>query len=211
MLGILVLDDHEVIRHGVRSLLESNPGWSVVAEASNGREAVELAEKLHPDIAVLDINVPELSGLEVARLIRKKARQTEIIILTVDESEQMLWEALQSGARGYVLKSDAGNDLIRAIEAARRRKQFVSPRLAGAAEAMKSPQASGSPLDTLTARERQVLKLLAEGKSTKEVATVLDIAVKTAETHRVNTMRKLGLHSVSEVALFAIRHKVVEA
>jgi DNA-binding NarL/FixJ family response regulator len=206
---ILVADDHDVIKRGLQALLESKPEWTVVAKASNGREAVEEAERHKPDIAVLDITMPELSGLEAARRIRKVTPGTEILFLTVHDSAQMLHEALDTGGRGYVLKSDVGSDLLVAVETVLRHRTFISRGLSGASRSTPS----GEPRDhaePLTSREREVLQILAEGRSTKEVAALLNIAVKTAETHRTNIMRKLDLHSVSELVLYAIRNHIVE-
>jgi len=210
MLRILVADDHEIIKRGLRALLESKPEWTVVAEASNGREAVEQAERHKPDVAVLDITMPELSGLEAARRIRKANPETEILFLTVHNSTQMLGEALETGGRGYVLKSDAGNDLLIGVEMVRKHKTFVSRGLSGVSYATSSKESREAGTECLTSREREILQILAEGKSTKEAATLLNIAVKTAETHRTNIMRKLDLHSVSELVLYAIRNRVVE-
>jgi DNA-binding NarL/FixJ family response regulator len=210
MLRILVADDHEIVKRGLRALLESKPEWTVVAEASNGREAVEQADRHKPNVAVLDISMPELGGLEAARRIRKLTPETEILFLTVHNSAQMLQEALDAGGRGYVLKSDVGNDLLIAVDTVTRHKTFVSRGLSGASYTTTSKESGEAGAARLTSREREVLQILAEGKSTKEVATLLDIAVKTAETHRTNIMRKLDLHSVSELVLYAIRNQIVE-
>jgi DNA-binding NarL/FixJ family response regulator len=212
MLRILVADDHDVIKRGLRALLESKVGWTVVAQASNGREAVEQAEMHKPDVAVLDISMPELSGLEAARRIRKASPETEVLFLTVHNSAEMVQEALDAGGRGYVLKSDVGCDLLAAVEAALKHKTFISQGVAGAGVSYSTTfkEAREVGADRLTSREREVLQSLAEGRSTKEVATLLNIAVKTAETHRTNIMRKLDLHSVSELVLYAIRNRLVE-
>jgi DNA-binding NarL/FixJ family response regulator len=201
-LRILVADDHEVVRRGLRSLLESHAEYEIIDEAATGFEVVQKANELKPDIVLMDITLPGLSGLEAAHRIRQALPQVQVLFLTVHDSEQMVQQALDAGARGYVLKSDAGRDLLVAVEAVRRRKLFFSPRVAQTAR-----KPSTHPL---TPREREVLRLLAEGKSTKEVATVLEVAVKTAETHRTNLMHKLGLHSVSDLVRYAIRNKVVE-
>jgi DNA-binding NarL/FixJ family response regulator len=210
---ILVADDHEVVRRGVRGLLESYPEYEITAEAGTGLEVVRKASELKPDIVLLDITLPGLSGLEAARRIRKAVPQIEVLFLTVHDSEQMVQQALDAGARGYVVKSDAGRDLLAAIEAVRRHKFFFSPRIAqmmsGSNASVLTAQKLSSP--ALTPREHEVLKLLAEGRTTKETAAVLEVAVKTAETHRMNIMRKLGLHTVSDLVRYAIRNKVVEA
>jgi len=216
-LRLLVVDDHDVVRKGVRALLEERPGWEVVAEASNGREAVEKAKLLRPDVTILDLIMPELNGLEAAREILKSV-PTKILILTVYDSDPLIRQTLEEGAQGYVLKSDAGRDLVSAVDALRRNKTFFTPKVAQ----MVMEGYLGRPPKTndddsrkarlrLTARQRQILQLLAEGKSSKEVAAALNISVKTAETHRANIMRRLDYHSVSELVRYAIRHHVIEA
>jgi DNA-binding NarL/FixJ family response regulator len=216
-LRLLVADDHDVVRKGVRALLEEQPGWEVVAEASNGREVVEKAKRLRPDVTILDLIMPELNGLEAAREILKSV-PTKILILTVYDSDPLIQQTLEAGAQGYVLKSDAGWDLVSAVDALRRNKTFFTPKVAQ----MVLEGYLGRPSKTneddsnkvgllLTARQRQILQLLAEGKSSKEVAAALNISVKTAETHRANIMRRLDYHSVSELVRYAIRHHVIEA
>jgi DNA-binding NarL/FixJ family response regulator len=216
-LRLLVADDHDVVRKGVRALLEEQPGWEVVAEASNGREVVEKAKLLRPDVTILDLIMPELNGLEAAREILKSV-PTKILILTVYDSDPLIQQTLEAGAQGYVLKSDAGRDLVSAVDALRRNKTFFTPKVAQ----MVLEGYLGRPSKTneddsnkvglrLTARQRQILQLLAEGKSSKEVAASLNISVKTAETHRANIMRRLDYHSVSELVRYAIRHHVIEA
>jgi DNA-binding NarL/FixJ family response regulator len=212
-----VADDHDVVRKGVRTLLEEQPGWEVVAEASNGREAVEKAKLLRPDVTILDLIMPELNGLEAAREILKTV-PTKILILTVYDSDPLIRQTLEAGAQGYVLKSDAGRDLVSAVDALRRNKTFFTPKVAQ----MVLEGYLGRPSKTneddsnkvglrLTARQRQILQLLAEGKSSKEVAAALNISVKTVETHRANIMRRLDYHSVSELVRYAILHHVIEA
>lgn len=215
-LRILVADDHEVVRRGVRTLLEAEPGWSVVAEATNGREAVEATMRLSPDIVILDIGMEELNGLEAARQIRKLKPEIEILILTIHESEEVIREVLAAGARGYVLKSDAGRDLIAAIGALRRHKPFLTTRVAelmldGFLDAETGAAPTRTRAGRLTPREREFLQLLAEGRSNKEIATVVGVSTKTAETHRKNIMRKLDLHSLGQLVRYAIRHKIIEA
>jgi DNA-binding NarL/FixJ family response regulator len=211
-LKILVADDHEVVRHGVRALLESHPGWQVCAEAYDGRDAVEKAGKNLPDIVILDIGMPGLNGFEATRQIRKASPRSEVLILTMHESEQIVREVIASGARGYVLKSDAGRDLITAVEALSRHNTFFTTSVAemvlqkylDGKRGVESKEPSA-----LTPREREVVQLLAEGKSNKEVAATLDISVKTAETHRTNIMRKLDCHSMSDLVRYAIRNNII--
>ena len=214
---ILIADDHEVVRKGLRSLLESEPGFEVVGEASNGREAVERATVAKPDVVVLDIGMPELNGLEATRRIVKAAPRTEVLILTVYETEEVIREVLRAGARGYVLKSDAGRLLLSAVESVSAHKPFFTSRvselvLAGflSGDGLR-PSGETPPGAPLTPRERECLQLLAEGKTNKEVAASLGIGLKTVETHRMNLMAKLGLHSVVDLVRYAIRNGIVAA
>ncbi len=208
---ILIADDHEVVRQGLRRLLEARPGWEICAEAATGREAVEQARQLKPDIAVLDYSMPGLNGNEAARKIVEAAPRTEVLILTMYASEQLLRGALEAGARGYVLKSDASRDLISAVHALIEHKPFLSSSMSGAIlDAYLKPLGEPGSKQVLTSREREIVQLVAEGKSSKEIALTLKISVKTVEAHRANMMHKLGLSSVSELVRFAIRSKIVE-
>ncbi len=212
---IIIADDHEIVRRGLRSLLETQPGWQVVAEAGSGREAVEKVKELQPNVAVLDIGMPEMNGLEATRNIIRISPQTQVLVLTMHETEQVVRDVLDAGARGYVLKSDAGRDLVSAVDALAQHRTFFSSRIS---DMLLSAYLHGPerPIDTpqqrsrLTAREREIVQLLAEGKSNKEVATALNISVKTAETHRTNIMNKLDLHSISELVRYAVRNNIVE-
>ena len=213
---ILVADDHEVVRHGVRSLLEAHPGWEVISEAADGRDAVEKASQLHPDVVILDIGMPNLNGLEATRQILRGHPGARVLILTMHESEQVVREVLEAGARGFLLKSDAGRDLVAAVEALQRNKTFFTSKVAEMVletflkSKPRSPEETFSTREILTPREREIVQLLAEGKSTKEVAVALNLSVKTAETHRSNIMRKLNLHSISELVLYAVRNNIVQ-
>lgn len=214
-LGILIADDHEVVRRGVREILEAQPGWSVVAETGNGLDAVRMAQETKPDIAVLDFGMPQLNGLEASQQILTALPNTEILILSMHESEELVRGVLSVGARGYVLKSDAGRDLVTAVQALSEHRPFFTSRVTemllegyrhkGPAN---SSEAAGN--DRLTPRERQVLQMLAEGKSSKEIASALEISTYTAESHRANIMRKLKLHSLADLVRFAIRNKLIE-
>jgi DNA-binding NarL/FixJ family response regulator len=213
---ILVADDHQVVRTGLRALLESKTGWQVCAEASNGREAVEKAGELQPDVAVLDIGMPLLNGVEATRQIRKLSPQTEILILTMHDSEQLVQEVLAAGAHGYILKDDADRNLIAAVDALRRHKPFLSSRVSDAASNAASPSEDGLPFRSssrsrLTPREREIVQLLAEGKSNKEIAGYLGISVKTAETHRANIMLKLDFHSLADLVRYAVRNNIIQS
>jgi len=212
-LRILVADDHHVVRTGLRALLESKTGWQVCAEASNGREAVQKAGELQPDVAVLDIGMPLLNGVEATRQIRKVSPGTEILILTMHDSEHMIEGVLEAGARGYILKDDADRNLLAAVEALRRHKPYLSSRVSAAVS--KAVPLTGAeserPSRRLTPREREIVQLLAEGKSNKEIAMYLNISVKTAETHRANIMLKMNFHSVTELVRYAVKNKIIQA
>lgn len=212
-LRILIADDHEVARGGIRSLLEGHEGWEVCGEARDGREAVELAGQLQPDILLLDIGMPNLNGLDAARQILAAMPEARILILTIHDSEFVVREVLAAGARGFVLKSDAGRDLVAAVEALQNRRSFFTPKISQMmldGYLRPSQENEMSVQTVLTPREREVLQLVAEGKSTKEVATMLKLSVKTAETHRTNLMRKLNLHSVADLTLYAVRNGIVQ-
>jgi DNA-binding NarL/FixJ family response regulator len=218
MLRILVADDHEVARRGIRSVLESHPGWEVCAEAKDGREAVELATSTKPDLVLLDIGMPNLNGLEAARQILATRPNVAILILTMHDSDNVIREVLRAGARGFLLKSDAGRDLVAAVEALDSQKTFFTPRVSQMVlDGFLNREKKRSEIedvanpsgDLLTAREREVIQLLAEGRTSKEVAVTLNLSVKTAETHRTNLMRKLGLHSVADLTRYAVRNGIV--
>ena len=215
---ILLADDHEVVRAGLRALLEEQNGWEVVAEAVDGRDAVDKASKLKPDVVVIDIAMPSLNGLEAVRQIVKAVPHTKVLVLTMYDSDPLIQQVLQAGARGYLLKSDAGRDLVAAIDALRRNKTFFTPKVSQMVlegyldKNPKEREAEGEPESLrLTSRQREIVQLLAEGKSSKEVAAVLGLSVKTAETHRANIMRKLDCHSVTELVRYAIRNHIIAA
>jgi len=215
---ILLADDHEVVRAGLRALLEEQSGWEVVAEAADGRDAVEKASKLKPDVVVIDIAMPSLNGLEAVRQIVKAVPNTRVLVLTMYDSDPLIQQVLQAGARGYLLKSDAGRDLVSAIDALRRNKTFFTPKVSQMVlegyldKSPRDKEAEDEPESLrLTSRQREIVQLLAEGKSSKEVATVLGLSVKTAETHRANIMRKLDCHSVTELVRYAIRNHIIAA
>jgi len=213
VLRILVADDHEVARKGIRSLLESRPGWEVCAEAKDGREAVEYAGTMKPDIFLLDVGMPNLNGLDAARQILAMNPDARILIVTIHDSEQVVREILAAGARGFLLKSDAGRDLIAAVEALQHRRTFFTPKVAQMMlDGYLRPhtESEASTQCVLTPREREVIQLVAEGKTTKEIATALSLSVKTAETHRTNLMRKLDLHSIADLTLYAVRNGIVQ-
>lgn len=210
----IVADDHEVVRRGVRALVESHPGWTVCGEAANGREAVRLAQELHPDLVVLDVTMPEMNGLEATRAIRSSVPGAEVILLTVHDSDQLLDQAISAGARGYVLKDDAARHLMDAIDALSKHAPFVGSRAVdrvgnGGGQERNAVVSRNGRVMSLTQREREVLRLLAEGESNREVAERLSISAKTVETHRANVMRKLGASSIVDLVHYAIRNGIV--
>ena len=208
-LRILLADDHELLRQGLRTLIEGQSDWQVCGEASTGREAVAKARELKPDIVVMDFTMPELNGMEATRQIRAALPRTQVLLLTMHESEELVREVLAAGARGYVLKSDAGRVLVDALKALADQKPYFTSKISALVlEGYLNPITRENP--TLTPREREIVQLVAEGRSTKELADRLGISPKTAETHRTNIMRKLNVHSVSEVVRYAIRNKLVE-
>jgi DNA-binding NarL/FixJ family response regulator len=212
---ILLADDHDVVREGLRKLLEGQPHWVLCGEAQNGREAVSMCQEMKPDIAVLDISMPELNGAEAALQMRKVSPATEILVFTMHDSEQLVRNMLAAGARGYLLKSDPAQSLIEAVASLAVHRPYFNKHvsetiLAGyldvlAKEWHSAPKCS----DFLTDREREILQLLAEGRSNKEVARRLAIGVKTVETHRCAIMRKIGANSIVDVVRFAIRNHIV--
>jgi DNA-binding NarL/FixJ family response regulator len=215
-LRILIADDHEVVRRGLAALLQTHEGWEICGEAADGREAVEKAKQLKPDFIILDIGMPNLNGLAATRQLAQHDPSFKIIVLTITDSDQVIREALDAGARGFVLKSDAVRDLVSAIEALQRGQMFFTPRvndmvLAGFLEKGVVSQRGAPPkFPTLTPREKEVIQLLAEGKSSKEVASVLNLSTKTAETHRSNIMRKLGFHSIRDLVLYAVKNNIIQ-
>ena len=205
---IVLADDHVLVRQGLKSLLEREH-FQVVAEASDGQDAVKLVETHKPDIAILDISMPTLNGIDAARGLARSSPKTKTILLTQHEEEQYIHEALEAGVKGYVLKNQVANDLIQAIRQVGRGEFYLSPGISRAVmEAYRSK--SERPADPLTARERQVLQLIAEGKSTKDTASVLGISVKTAESHRMRLMQKLNIHETASLVRYAVRRGLIQ-
>jgi len=211
---ILLADDHEVVRKGLRALLETHAGYEVVGEAVDGREAIDMASRLKPDVVILDVGMPNMNGLEATRQIVNENPQAKVLILTVHDAQYMASEALRAGARGYVLKSDASPDLLEALESLGQNKPFFTPKVAELVlEGFKKAQGAKDEEEVsprLTSRETEILQLLAEGKTSKEAANTLKISLKTVETHRAHIMTKLGVHSVAELVRYAIRERIVE-
>ena len=214
---ILIADDHDVVRSGLKQILKERAGWQICAEAKNGREAVELAQEHRPDVVVMDVGMPQLNGLEAARKIRKALPTTEIVMLTLHLSDELAFEIVQCGVKGYVLKTDANRDLVSAVEAAGAHRTFFTPRISDmfvdhfCGRSFVKPDGELRTTSRLTSRQREIVQLLAEGKSSKEVAVALNISVKTAETHRSNIMRRLQLHSVSDLVRYAVKNTIIEA
>src|SRR5687768_4492297 len=215
-LRIVIVDDHSVVRRGVRALLESQPGWEVVVEAQTGREAVEVVKRLQPDVVVIDLSLPELNGLDATRQILKESPRSEVLVLTMHHSEELVREVLHAGARGYVLKSDADASLISAVDSLRQHKPFLTANvtefvLDDYLRRADDEDPTALPHTAVTGREREIIQLLAEGKSNKETASILGVSVKTIEAHRANLMRKLHLRSLSDLVRYAVRNNIVQA
>jgi DNA-binding NarL/FixJ family response regulator len=216
---LLIADDHEIVRRGLRTVLETRPGWVVAAEASDGREAVEKAKQVKPHITILDISMPTMNGLEAARQIIKHVPETKVLILSIHDSDSLIRKILEAGARGYLLKSDASRDLVSAVDALLWNKTFFTRQVEQIVLEGYFRKNGGRDDDDdngvdalrLTARQREIVQLLAEGKSSKEVATTLEISIKTAETHRANIMRRLDCHSVTELVRYAVRNHIIQA
>jgi DNA-binding NarL/FixJ family response regulator len=210
MVRILLADDHAVVRRGLRALLEARQDFEVCAEASNGREAVELALHHKPDVAVLDISLTQINGIEVTRQIRKETPATEVMIFTLHDNEAEIRDVLHAGARGYVLKSEADEQIVRAVESLSRHHAFFSDHVSETLlDNFVEQSGSGGSANPLTNREREVVQLIAEGNSNKKIAYLLSISVKTVETHRSASMRKLDIHSTAELVRYAVRHKLI--
>ena len=205
---VLIADDHPLIRQGLRTLLEQH-GFTVIGEAADGREATQLAQELEPDVAVLDLAMPLLNGLDAAREITRASRRTKTIVVTVHTADQYVLAALQAGVRGYVLKSQAIAELVQAIQEVMRGGRYLSP---GISEAVVQAYLAKTdlPADPLTPREREVLQLVAEGKTTKDIAGLLGLSVKTIESHRTRLMEKLDIRQTAGLVRYAIRRGLIQ-
>jgi two-component system, NarL family, response regulator NreC len=206
---VLLADDHAVVRQGFRLILSAQSGIEVVCEAGNGREAVELALKHHPDVAVIDVSMPELNGIEATRRILEQCPHTRILALSMHKDAVYVREILRAGARGYILKDSIDTEFVQAIRALARGEGYLSPAVSGAVLDDYRKHVS-DPIDLLTTREREVLQLIAEGKTNKEIANLLELSVYTVDAHRGRIMEKLNLHSVTDLVRFAIRKGIVD-
>lgn len=204
-LRILIADDHPLVRQGLRSVLEAQPGWSVCGEAENGRSAVKLGLELKPDVFLIDVTMPELNGLDATRQICRERPDAAILILTMHESDQLFADLRRAGARGCILKSDSPRQLLAAVESVASGHQYFTRGADGP-----SQRASEGEASRLSAREREIVQLLAEGRTNKEIATLLGIAYKTVDAHRTNVMRRLRMHSVAELVRYAIRERIIQ-
>jgi DNA-binding NarL/FixJ family response regulator len=215
-LRILIADDHDVMREGTRAVIERQPGWEVCGVAATGREAVEKAFALEPDIVVMDMTMPELNGLDAAVQIRRRLPQTEILIFTAHQTDELIREVFEAGAKSFIFKSEAHHFLVDAIQSLSQHKPFFTSKVSEVLFAEILGRSDDKPhaaqtSKRLTAREREIVQLLSEGKSNQEVADALGISVRTAETHRASILRKLGLKSLAELVRYAIRNSIVEA
>jgi two-component system response regulator NreC len=209
MIRVLLADDHAIVREGLRALLAREPDLQVVAEAGDGREALRLAQETRPDVAAMDLSMPLLNGLEAARQMASWKGGPRPILLTMHAEDRYVLEALRAGARGYVLKKQAGADLVRAIREVAGGRVYLSPGVSAVvADAVRSP--APLPEDPLTVREREVLQLVAEGKTTKEISTILGVSVKTTDAHRTRLMQKLNIHDIAGLTRYAIRHGLIQ-
>jgi len=216
MIRIVLADDHDLMRRGIRGLLESEPDLEVCGEAANGREAVELTRRLQPDVIVLDLGMPELNGLDALKLIHKEVPATEVLVFSMHDSEGLVREVFAAGARGYVLKSDAARYLVDAIRSLAQHKPFFTERISEAilSSLVSSASQGGKQsvaADPLTIREHEILQLLAENKNNRDIAGTLGISVRTVETHRRSIMQKLNVNSIVELVHYAVRNRIVDA
>ena len=208
---ILIADDHEVVRSGLRALLSRRPDVTVVGEAANGREALAIARRTDPDIAIIDYSLPEIGGSELTVELRRRNPRIEVVIFTMLDQEDMIRSSLQSGARGFVFKSDPQTHLLEAIDALSIRRPYFSPTISETLLKQCYKSKPEKTATTLTVREREVVRLIAEGKINKGVADVLNISVKTVETHRASAMLKLNVKTTAELVRYAIRNRLIEA
>jgi DNA-binding NarL/FixJ family response regulator len=211
MLRVLIADDHEIVRRGVRDVVEAQPGWEVCAEASNGSDVLQLALAQRPNIAVLDVSLPGLNGIAVTRQIRQAAPATEVLLFTMHDDDETISGGLAAGARGYLLKSDGDNQLVAAISALGAHRPYFSPAVSELLLDAAVHERKKARLESFTVRELEVAQLIAEGESNKKIARRLGISIKTVESHRAAAMRKAGVRTAAEFVRFAIKHNLIQA
>ena len=217
MVRILLADDHDVVRRGLKALLQERADWEVCGEALSGRQAVELAREMRPDIAIVDLMMPDLNGLETTRQIRKVSENTQVLIFTMHHNEALVHDVLDAGARGYLLKTDGERHIVAAVETLMKRQPYFSAQISETVlggflrSGRQAVTAEGGSVPRLTPREREIIQLLAEGHRNKKIAEELGISVKTVETHRTTVMRKLGVSSVVDLVRYAVRNHLIEA
>jgi two-component system response regulator NreC len=212
---VLIADDHTLVRQGLRMMIQPQQDMEVVGEASNGREAVERAAELDPDVVLMDLSMPIMNGLDAARHIIKTNPRIGVLILTMHLNEEYVFQALGAGAKGYIIKESSSEELIKAVRSVYRHETYIDPRIPREVidqyiRRANQHDTSGAPKDILTPREREVLKLIAEGKSNKEIAQILDLSVKTVDVHRTNLMKKLNIHDVATLVKFAIKKGLIQ-
>jgi DNA-binding NarL/FixJ family response regulator len=217
ILRLLVADDHEIVRKGLCALLQEQPGWVVAGEAKDGYEAVKLAKQLKPDVSVIDISMPRLNGVEATRQIINDSPKAKVLVLTMHETDGLVRELLAVGAQGFLLKTDSGSDLVRAVKALQNNQTSFTPKVAGMLldgfhrKPVWPEDRNTSRADRITPRQKEIIQLLGKGKTTKETAAILGLSVKTAETHRANIMRRLNCHSVTDLVRYAVRNQIIES
>ena len=207
---IMLVDDHEIVRQGIRSLIETCPDWTVCVEASDGQEALKLAEEFRPDLVVLDVSMPKMTGLDVIVQLKKLLPDTEILVLTMHDSERMVAQVLRAGARGYLVKSETGDELLKALTAVSRHRTYFSPSVSETLLKFYCDAESGQQHEQLTPRQRQIVKLVAEGNTNKHIAQILKISIKTVETHRSQAMERIGARSSADLTLYAARNELLQ-
>lgn len=208
--NVMVVDDHEIVRKGMRSLIETIPGWTMCAEAGDGEDALKAAEEARPDLVVLDVSMPKMSGVDVIIQLKKLLPKVEILVLTMHDSERMVGQTLRVGARGYVLKTENGDKLIEAMIAVSRHRAYFSSFVSDTLLQFYLNPGQDQDREPLTPRQRQIVKLVAEGNSNKRIAMILKVSIKTVETHRAVAMQKIGARSSADLALYAARNELVQ-
>jgi DNA-binding NarL/FixJ family response regulator len=206
----MLVDDHEIVRKGIRALVETRPDWTLCAEVGDGMEALKVAKEVQPDLIILDVSMPNVSGLDLLIQFKRVLPRTEILVLTMHESERIMAQALRAGARGYLLKTESGDRLLEALTALSRHQAYFSSAVSETLLKSYLTSNEDEEYEPLTSRERQTVKLVAEGNSNKKIAMILNVSIKTVETHRASAMRKIGANSSADLALYAVRNELVQ-